>query len=81
MKICRCFHFINNRADEYVNKGVRQQYKGELGLKPSTLSQSLEPEYVTFNEDEDLAYIALQVIVDTLPSVMLKCITLVIFAI
>ena len=53
--------YINTRADEYINKGVRQQYKGELGLTPNTLSQCLELEYVTFNENEDLAYIALQV--------------------
>ncbi|XP_072036605.1 mesenchyme-specific cell surface glycoprotein-like [Amphiura filiformis] len=54
------FTAFNDRADEYETKGIRRGYKGEISSMPSTFSQSLEPEYVTFNEDESKAYIALQ---------------------
>ncbi len=55
------FKSFNSRADEYVLRGVRWPYKGELGQSQNTLSQSLEPEYITFNYDDTKAYISLQV--------------------
>ncbi|XP_022096908.1 uncharacterized protein LOC110982645 [Acanthaster planci] len=54
------FKSFNARADEYVRRGVRWPYKGELGQTPNTLSQSLEPEYVTINTQDTKAYINLQ---------------------
>ncbi len=50
-----------SREDEYVAKGIRIGYSGEISPMPSNFSQSLEPEYVTYNNDEAKAYIAIQV--------------------
>ena len=49
------------RGEDYVAKGVRWPYRGEISSVPSTFSQNLEPEYITLNKDDTIAYIALQV--------------------
>ena len=50
-----------SRADEYIARGVRWVYRGEGANITTTLSQDLEPEYVTINGDESRAFITLEV--------------------
>ncbi|XP_038076297.1 uncharacterized protein LOC119744441 [Patiria miniata] len=54
------FTSFNTRASEYVERGVRWPYRGELSQSPTNFSQSMEPEYITFSKDETKAYICLQ---------------------
>ena len=55
---CHC------RAGEYVQKGVRWVCSGNTGdsNEPiNTFSQDMEPEYVSMNEDDSIAFVVLQV--------------------
>ncbi|XP_077866854.1 mesenchyme-specific cell surface glycoprotein-like [Saccoglossus kowalevskii] len=54
------FTTFNDRADQYVSNGVRAPMMGQVPQISSGFSQNMEPEYVAFNEDDSIAYIALQ---------------------
>nr|XP_054768656.1 mesenchyme-specific cell surface glycoprotein-like [Lytechinus pictus] len=54
------FTQFNDRADEYVGKGVRYSYRGQLDDGEHTFSQNMEPEYITYNKNNTKAYVALQ---------------------
>lgn len=45
------------RTEELVQKGLRFVYRENN----NTLSRDLEPEYITLNEEETMAYVCLQV--------------------
>jgi len=59
LQIANFTHF-NDRADEYIERGVRWVYRGEGAGINSTFSQDLEPEYVAINADDTKAFIVLQ---------------------
>ena len=52
--------FLARWAD-YVSRGVRWVWRGEGAGINNTFSQDLEPEYVTLDDAETKAYVALQV--------------------
>ncbi|XP_072174718.1 mesenchyme-specific cell surface glycoprotein-like [Diadema setosum] len=54
------FSEFNDRADEFVERGVRYPYRGQLNNGSDTFAQNLEPEYITFNSNDTMAYIGLQ---------------------
>ncbi|XP_071946080.1 mesenchyme-specific cell surface glycoprotein-like [Antedon mediterranea] len=54
------FNEFDSESAEYESKGVRIPYKGALSSGTTTFSQSMEPEYITLNSDESLAYVTLQ---------------------
>ncbi|XP_077998577.1 mesenchyme-specific cell surface glycoprotein-like [Glandiceps talaboti] len=54
------FTAFNDRTEEYIAKGVRAPLMGQLAFVTSTFSQNMEPEYAALNEDDTVAYIALQ---------------------
>ncbi|XP_063965804.1 mesenchyme-specific cell surface glycoprotein-like [Lytechinus pictus] len=54
------FTQFNDRADEYVARGVRYPYRGELDGASDTFAQNMEPEYITYNHDDTKAFVALQ---------------------
>ena len=54
-----CFQPL--RSDEYVARGVRYPYHGELDGANDTFAQNLEPEYITYNYDDTKAFVGLQV--------------------
>ena len=49
------------RSSQYTARGVRWVYHGEGTSFNTTFSQDLEPEYLTLNADESVAYVVLQV--------------------
>eukprot|EP00057_Strongylocentrotus_purpuratus_P018885 XP_011673359.1 PREDICTED: mesenchyme-specific cell surface glycoprotein [Strongylocentrotus purpuratus] len=55
----RNFTEFNDRADDYVARGVRYSYRGQLDGVNHTFSQNLEPEYITYNYDDTKAFVAL----------------------
>ncbi|XP_011675784.2 mesenchyme-specific cell surface glycoprotein isoform X2 [Strongylocentrotus purpuratus] len=54
------FTQFNDRSDEYVARGVRYPYHGELDGANDTFAQNLEPEYITYNYDDTKAFVGLQ---------------------
>ncbi|XP_033642109.1 mesenchyme-specific cell surface glycoprotein-like [Asterias rubens] len=54
------FTSFNKRAQDYLERGVRWPYRGEISETPTVFSQSIEPEYITLNGDDTKAYICLQ---------------------
>ncbi|XP_013418960.1 mesenchyme-specific cell surface glycoprotein [Lingula anatina] len=53
------FTAFNERADQYVSRGVRWIFRNQTSVA-TTLSQDLEPEYITLNKDNTKAYVVLQ---------------------
>eukprot|EP01024_Parvocaulis_polyphysoides_P074379 TRINITY_DN959_c0_g1_i3.p1 TRINITY_DN959_c0_g1~~TRINITY_DN959_c0_g1_i3.p1 ORF type:complete len:598 (-),score=129.10 TRINITY_DN959_c0_g1_i3:166-1959(-) len=57
------FRKFNDRADEFVEAGVRYVYSGQVspqGAPADTFSRDLEPEYVATSLDGSIGYVACQ---------------------
>ena len=55
-------NFLQTRVNDYVNRGVRNVYKGQISTRNvPTFSQDLTPEYIVLNEEGTKAYVCLQV--------------------
>lgn len=54
------FTSFNHRGAAYETAGVRWPYKGQLDGSTQTMSQNLEPEFVTFNKGNTKAFVTLQ---------------------